>query len=267
MDHDFGNLESRFNKLGVNEDDPTKTRLIIGIDFGTTYTGVAYSHSTVDILNSTSEWTLDSQIRDKIVAIKQWPNADPLYPEKAPTILAYHNGAVVAWGGGVKRSHGTQVAHFKLGLQEKVALHYSSGILAAALSVLGGFLGNHNWTHPDLPRKLPVDFTADYLKAVRDYVLEEALTRHLGKEFLDKQPIRYVITVPAIWSDKARDLTRQAAARAGIPAGSLSLVSEPEAAALYCSTLCNEVSLGDGDRFLICDAGGGTVVYSICVMC
>src|SRR5271155_2630972 len=155
MDHDFGSLESRFNKLGVNKDDPAKTRLIIGIDFGTTYTGVAYSHSTVDILNSTSEWTLDSQIRDKIVAIKQWPNADPLYPEKAPTILAYHNGAVVAWGGSVKRAHEIQVAHFKLGLQEKVALHYSSGILAAALSVLGGFLGNQDWRHPDLPRKLP----------------------------------------------------------------------------------------------------------------
>jgi len=266
MDDDFNNLESRFSKFGVNKDDPAKTSLIIGIDFGTTYTGVAYSHSTVDILNSASEWTIE-QIRDKIVAIKHWPNADPLYPEKAPTVLAYHNGAVVAWGGSVKRAHEIQVAHFKLGLQEKVALHYSSGILAAALSVLGGFLGNQDWRHPDLPRKLPVDFAADYLKAIRQHVLNEALTRHLGKEFLDKQPIRYVITVPAIWSDKARDLTRQAAARAGIPEDNLSLVTEPEAAALYCSTLCNEVSLGNGDRFLICDAGGGTVVFSNCLRC
>ena len=44
MDHDFGSLESRFNKLGVNKDDPAKTRLIIGIDFGTTHTVAAVTH-------------------------------------------------------------------------------------------------------------------------------------------------------------------------------------------------------------------------------
>lgn len=257
MAFDFNNLEDRFSRLDVDNNGTEKSQLVIGIDFGTTYTGVAYSHSSIDIINSSQEWTIE-QITDKVVAIKQWPNADPLYPEKAPTVLAYDNGTVVAWGGSVKRSHATQVSHFKLGLQEKVAQHYNTP--GAALSVLGGFLGTENWWHPSLPGKLPVDFAADYLKAVREYVVEQALPRHLGKEFLNNQPIRYVITVPAIWSDKAKDLTRQAAARAGILETRLTLVTEPEAAALYCSTLCKEVNLNSGDRFLVCDAGGGTVV-------
>jgi hypothetical protein len=40
------------------------------------------------------------------------------------------------------------------------------------------------------------------------------------------------------------------------------LITEPEAAALYCATLCKEVDLKIGNRFLICDAGGGTVVFT-----
>jgi hypothetical protein len=72
--------------------------------------------------------------------------------------------------------------------------------------------------------------------------------------------LAYVITVPAIWKDSAKDLTRQAAVSAGIPRDNLELITEPEAAALYCATMCTEVNLSDGDCFLVCDAGGGTVV-------
>ena len=71
-----------------------------------------------------------------------------------------------------------------------------------------------------------------------------------------------MVTVPAIWTDKAKDLTRKAALAAGIPDNRLKLITEPEAAALYCATICVEVGLKVGDRFLVCDAGGGTVVTS-----
>jgi molecular chaperone DnaK (HSP70) len=73
----------------------------------------------------------------------------------------------------------------------------------------------------------------------------------------------YIITVPAIWSDMAKNLTRKAASRAGFPDDKITLITEPEAAALYCATNSLEVDLYDGDRFLVCDAGGGTVVCII----
>jgi molecular chaperone DnaK (HSP70) len=78
--------------------------------------------------------------------------------------------------------------------------------------------------------------------------------------YLENQRTSYVITVPAIWSDDAKNLTRLAATRAGIPGDKLNLITEPEAAALYCATMCEELDLRQGDRFLVCDAGGGTVV-------
>lgn len=40
-------------------------------------------------------------------------------------------------------------------------------------------------------------------------------------------------------------------------------ITEPEAAALYRATLCNETCLRERDRFLVCDASGGTVVAPI----
>ncbi|KAF9118707.1 Heat shock 70 kDa protein 12A [Mortierella sp. 14UC] len=74
-----------------------------------------------------------------------------------------------------------------------------------------------------------------------------------------------------MWSDKAKDVMRRAAIRAKLITEAdhpdrLTLVSEPEAAALYCKRACKQYDLEDGDRFLICDAGGGTVdliVYDI----
>ncbi|KAF9992829.1 hypothetical protein BGZ80_008391 [Entomortierella chlamydospora] len=74
-----------------------------------------------------------------------------------------------------------------------------------------------------------------------------------------------------MWSDKAKDVMRKAAIRAGLISASdhpdrLTLVSEPEAAALYCEKSCKQYNLSHGNRFMICDAGGGTVdliVYEI----
>jgi molecular chaperone DnaK (HSP70) len=249
------NIEERLRRLGIYgsaPDDELRPKFVIAIDFGTTYSGVAYAYTDPGS-GPISSWTIN-EIRDRIYPVRDWPNRDPMYPDKARTALAYDKGVVVAWGGSVKSEHTTQVTHFKLGLQESVAQYY------AGLSVLGGYLSDPNWRHPNLPTKSALDFTADYLEVIRRYVLETSLKKHYSAEFLAQQPLRYVITVPAIWSEKAKALTKAAAERAGIAEDSLDLVTEPEAAAFYCSTLCKEVGLEDGDRFLICDAGGGTVV-------
>jgi hypothetical protein len=60
-----------------------------------------------------------------------------------------------------------------------------------------------------MPSKQAVDYCADYLTQVVQYVSQVTLPRQYGKQFLQNQQISYVITVPAIWSDKAKELTRQ----------------------------------------------------------
>ena len=71
----------------------------------------------------------------------------------------------------------------------------------------------------------------------------------------------YIITVPAVWSDKAKELTAECAVDAGMgPRDRLHIVSEPEAAAIYAFSRFNEINAGSlkiGDTFVLCDAGGG----------
>lgn len=133
--------------------------------------------------------------------------------------------------------------------------HYA--VSSDARSILN-FL-DPNWVNP-VPGKDAVDFAADYLTCVIKYLTEEAFPRQFGESYLDGLQIAYVITVPAIWKDSAKSLTRQAAEHAGIPHSKLGLITEPDAAALYCATISTQVDLEDGDRFMVCDAGGGTVV-------
>lgn len=45
--------------------------------------------------------------------------------------------------------------------------------------------------------------------------------------------LRFTLTVPAVWSDTAKDRTLNAAIQADIRPQDITLVSEPEAAALY----------------------------------
>jgi molecular chaperone DnaK (HSP70) len=72
---------------------------------------------------------------------------------------------------------------------------------------------------------------ADFLRNLFN-VLKSTLVRRLGETYVNSAMIRTVLTVPAVWSDKAKDATLQAAEHAGLSDHQL-LVSEPEAAALY----------------------------------
>lgn len=276
----------------------TDMNLIIGIDFGTIYTGVAYSISSTSGCDRLSPQTLAEAeaLNEKIKIIQSWPNMAQQIAEKVPSIVAYENGAMAAWGAKVRPDHKKQiaVAYFKLGLEENVERHYGNepsnlvsllgsffayfklGLkknveefheneLSNSDSFLGGFLRNSNWHHEALPNKNAVDFTTDYLTAIRKYVTEKALPSHYGRNYFQKQHISYVLTVPVIWSDKAKDLMCQAALKAGIETDKLALIDESEAAALYCCTMCTEVNLKDGDGFLVCDAGGCSVVTSFSI--
>lgn len=229
---------------------------VIAIDFGTTFTGVAYSYKRT-ITNGAND-ELDAQrIAEDVSVVRPWPNLNAQSNEKTPTVISYHSDPPT-WGGSVKPNHEPQVTRFKLGLEPQVARHYDLDPEGADSISAAGYFGKH----PDLPGKEAVDFATDYLQCIRIHLQEKFLPSQLGPQFLKNQRISYVVTVPAIWSDGAKSLTRQAAAKAfGITNDELILVPEPEAAALYCATTCKEVDLTDGDQFLVCDAGGGTVVH------
>lgn len=113
------------------------------------------------------------------------------------------------------------------------------------------------WSTNDIsPRKL----TTDYLKAVHSHV-ERMLLRNVTEAALRRTERKYVITVPAVWKEKARNLTAKCAIDADMgPEDRLHIITEPEAAAMYAISTFKEINTGgleNGDTFVLCDAGGG----------
>lgn len=94
-----------------------------------------------------------------------------------------------------------------------------------------------------------MDVTADYLRSIYRY-FQWVLESTYGKEFIDSQTLSYVITVPALWTDTSKAMILRAANNAGLNGKKVELVTESEAAALYCGTICDEVDLHVGSKFV-----------------
>ena len=65
---------------------------------------------------------------------------------------------------------------------------------------------------------------ADFLKKVLEYTLKD-LTQRWGEAFMRTTKREYVLTVPAMWSDQAKNSTLQAAKQAGMT-GKIRMISE-----------------------------------------
>lgn len=78
----------------------SKVDFIIGIDFGTTYTGVAYAQA----VSREAVKEDPKRVAESIEIFRAWPNATQNYPDKIPTVLAYNQNPPI-WGATVKSSH------------------------------------------------------------------------------------------------------------------------------------------------------------------
>ncbi|KAI8341202.1 hypothetical protein BC941DRAFT_493144 [Chlamydoabsidia padenii] len=210
----------------------TEYSVIISIDFGTTFSGCSYA------LKESQE----------ICDIVKWPKYTGFYG-KVPTLLYYKTTTkrLMDWGNGARllsfkpKQEGDLIHNFKMWLAEE------------------------NTTNKDTIIKT----ISDYLAKIHQHVLDE-LEKRLDPQYTPDQ-FCYCLTVPAIWSDHAKAMMREAVIKAGIvepddPLDRLTLISEPEAAALYCERKCDMSNLKHDDKFMIIDAGGGTVdliVYEI----
>lgn len=112
------------------------------------------------------------------------------------------------------------------------------------------------------PGKSEIDVAADYLFKLRG-AMRNQLIKTLGEVFTrEERNIRYFLTVPAIWNDAGKAATRTAAIQAGFLRDEndnrLTLITEPEAAAMFCAKT-GLLNLKMHDAILIVDCGGGTV--------
>lgn len=100
----------------------------------------------------------------------------------------------------------------------------------------------------------------DYLSGLYQH-FQRTVQRQIGQPVFNSVPLHFVLTVPAIWSENARQRTLNAFERVpNLPVGHITtLVSEPEAAAISSIQQLVKPDLKLGDSLVVVDAGGGTV--------
>ncbi|EXJ69341.1 uncharacterized protein A1O5_07377 [Cladophialophora psammophila CBS 110553] len=224
----FDNLLDDLSDLALSYKD-TRDSLIIALDFGTTYSGIAYALTTDP---------------EKVFTIDSWPGGDRNAP-KTPTALQYGSGSVtnLKWGYELDRLEGEKIQHIKLLLDpEQPRPYFIPTNIEAEMA--------------KLPKPV-VDVASDYMRAIFEHAIKEIEGHFLVPELLHNFDKQYVLTVPALWSDKAKDMTSRAAEKAGI--SPVDMITEPEAAALFTLKDVKNKGLKVNDAVVICDAGGGTV--------
>ncbi|KAI9764517.1 MAG: hypothetical protein M1839_005887 [Geoglossum umbratile] len=235
-------------------------RLVIGLDYGTTYTGVAYCDSS-------------GQLKD-IQLIVDWPGqyGHNAVNEKVPSQIAYgkFDDSEYEWGtwGNLIPPSSPRQYWTKLQLDQKNKRPRELQMLLALLS--NDFRGldinesDDDDGPPAYPGKDAMDIVADFLTGVKGHVFKH-LEQEYGPTLFKSLQLDIVLTVPAVWSDKAKDLTFQAVTKAGFVGDKerIKMITEPEAAATYTLKALKSGAGGDeikpGDHFVLCDAGGGTV--------
>ncbi|KAE8140866.1 hypothetical protein BDV38DRAFT_279842 [Aspergillus pseudotamarii] len=221
--------------------------LIFAIDFGATYSGIGYIHTAEDRLPRF----------DNSLAAKKWDNE----------ILYDDNKHTIRWG---FQAHGDLRAlkYFKLELDPEARAQRKA--LRSATESTRSLVGTYRTTSAvvgeyEVNRDAKAVCT-DYLKAIYRTALEQMNNRWIP-DFIKKAPKKFILTVPAIWTDSAKNATKQCARRAFGQQAKIELIAEPQAAAVYTLSQAHMVkSVRPGDHYVICDAGGGTVdLITYCV--
>jgi len=172
-------------------------------------------------------WAINAGAKE-INLITDWPNPTTRYAnphsERVPTMISYDpydRSRANKWGYEAALNEKTAFRWFKLLLEpdygiERVAqqFHEKNEMNKMLVSI----------------QKTAQDVTADYLRFLWSHA-EEHFRKHLSSVRKGIDSIKVVITVPAMSSRIAKESTRNAAKAAGLP-GDVTLVHEPEAAAL-----------------------------------
>jgi hypothetical protein len=222
-------------------------KLVIGIDYGTSNSGVAYT-------------ILDDEIEDdhpEIEVIRKWPQGSLKRDasDKVPSQIAYNSsGKPVAYG--FEIPDGTH------------ALQWVKLLLEPDHFIRGPEKTPHPdrvWkTYKELDElgKRPQQVITDYLAWLWQRTVNHIIETEDDKDIFKTAAVTVVMTVPASWSDRAKESMIRAAKSSGIdaPGRKLKFRAEPEAAGIFeLKQKAKRRQVATGDCVIVCDAGGGTV--------
>ncbi|XP_032424317.1 heat shock 70 kDa protein 12A-like isoform X4 [Xiphophorus hellerii] len=225
---------------------------IIAIDFGTAYSGYAFN---ITPRNQKTE-----------PCVRYWGEKSARETPKTPTCILFDKyKQFISFGYEAKEAYVS-----RMGTEAKDKLFFESFKMSL------------------YKRKLSLDMkikaaNGKEMKALQvftealKFLKEDALTtiaQHTAGRQFTAADFTWVLTVPAIWEESAKQFMREAATQAGIVTkgkeDKLVIALEPEAASVYCKKLPSDgfiaENLGDGKldqspgtQYIVVDCGGGTI--------
>ncbi|XP_060064403.1 heat shock 70 kDa protein 12A-like [Ylistrum balloti] len=225
--------------------------LVAAIDFGTTYSGYAFStiadYARDPLVISTPNWTAES---GGLVSTKT-----------STCILFKPNGNFHSFGFEAEDNY----SNLALDGDEKGWYFFSRFKMK-----IGGNkqLKRSFEIEDDQGRTMPaIKVFAAAIKYLKDHLMTSLNNKLTDVKLSD---ISWVLTVPAIWSNASKQFMREAAIVAGIRGDHLKIALEPEAASLFCKHLPMErtgegklKTFTSGFKYLVLDAGGGTIDIAV----
>ncbi|XP_038595391.1 heat shock 70 kDa protein 12B-like, partial [Micropterus salmoides] len=193
--------------------------VVVAIDFGTTSSGYAFS------------FTQDSEA---IHMMKRWEGGDPgVANQKSPTCLLLTPDLRFHSFGFAARDFyhdldPEESRHWLYFDKFKMKIHSTSDLtMETELEAVNG------------RRVRAIEVFAHALHFFREHALKEV--KDQSSSVLEGEEIRWVITVPAVWRQPAKQFMREAAYLAGLVSPDcpeqLLIALEPEAASIYCRKL------------------------------
>ncbi|CAM6117504.1 unnamed protein product [Calypogeia fissa] len=266
------------NVLSING---SRATVVVGVDFGTTFSGVAFAlTSEPEHVYTVYDW-------------RDWHLAGGGHYCKTQTSLLYEadpsSGSYILkdWGYSalVKhmkgiRSHTEQISYgdHVLGItilfppvsaQETARRMEYYFLTLFKLHLVGGVSGSTS------AAKLPEGLTirrviSDYLRKLSEFIMTKV--QSCKGAHLTMKDIQWCLTVPAIWDDRSKQEMKICASMAGMTKGAecplesadmasphpVIIIIQPEAASFYFQRKF-PLALSTGDKFLIVDVGGETV--------
>jgi molecular chaperone DnaK (HSP70) len=236
-------------------------KVAVGIDFGTRGTGFTYSRIP--------KYGIPNQKSSQIILDMGW-NGENDVRKKTTTSVLFSRDTAIAFGLEAekvyeesKSSDNYLFKRFKMQLYESKSRECTSVCGRKTISAEEVFTGSLKMIKEFILKKLNL---ADlHLENEYDGSVEMKLTNsEASNEIADKlnsleeYDVLWVLTVPAIWDEAGKSITKRSARRAGMT--NIEIALEPEAAALTIKyDKFPKPILNEGTRFIVVDAGAGTI--------
>ncbi|KAK3588466.1 hypothetical protein CHS0354_004680 [Potamilus streckersoni] len=232
--------------------------LVVAIDFGTSYSGYAYQFY--------NEFVNDP---NKIGSPQAWNSGKSnLISLKTPTCLLLNQDKALdecAFG------YEAEERYANLCLEQENEKYYFFRRFKMKLQEGEGLTKSSTIEDETGKKMLALDVFALSIKCLKNHLMKMLEKQGTG---VGEEDIFWVLTVPAIWNDAAKQFMRKAAILSGIKSDNLEIALEPEVASIFCqhvpvSSISSEgeqiqfAAAPPGTKYMVVDLGGGTADITV----